>query len=47
MRFKQAVLTTTLRLLGFKVYTTLDGYHFVWLGPRSRVRRAYYIEDFC
>ena len=45
MRFRHALITTMLKLVGFHVYTTLKGEHFI-LGARGkRGSRALYIEE--
>ncbi|MBA7483234.1 hypothetical protein ES707_18745 [subsurface metagenome] len=45
MKFRHALIMTALKLVGFHVFTTLKGYHFI-LGPRqSLISKAIYIEE--
>jgi len=45
MKFRHALITTALKLLGFHVYTTLKGQHFILGASGKRGSRALYIEE--
>lgn len=45
MKYRHALIVTVLKLLGFHVYTTYDGYHFILGAAGKRGSRALYIEE--
>jgi len=45
MKFRHALITTALKLSGFKVFTTLNGQHFILGAAGKHGSRALYIEE--